>query len=481
MTAKKKNRTNAARTLMGVLFTALFIYAVVLLVRDNLPARAETQKTLFPEQTAGPADPSRISPAPVSAPSAEAPDSEAEPDAAIPEEPEEPAGPETTTLVIRCAGDVMCHNSQLQGAYDSASGTYGFDEMFDYVRPYLIDADVCMINVETTFPGENFSGYPSFRSPDSLCSAIAGCGTDIAAYANNHMLDAGLSGFKRSVALMRDAGMITVGGYLPGEKTYTIVETKDGVKLGIVCYVYENFEQNGRRCLNGCYIPEELEDTLNSFRYYNEGDMEEIRSTIQSCREAGADIVMAFMHWGEEYYIDPMKSQQDLAQIVADAGADFIIGSHPHVPEGIVRLTAQNGKEVPVYYSLGNFVSNQRTETMGDTKNKVHTEEGLIANVELTYDHRTGTIVFDEISAIPTWVEKYAKKGGNPDYWIIPLTDGFENNPELQASGHLSRAQQALKNISDIIGEDHVYKKAAPADPADHTVKEAGAGETELM
>lgn len=370
----------------------------------------------------------------------------------------EPVEPQLTTLRIRCAGDVMAHDSQLKAA--KTSDGYSFDSWFEYVKPYLEDADVTLINVETTFPGSEYHGYPSFRSPDQLAETVAGLGTDVAIYANNHMLDSGKSGFERSVGLMRDLGLEVCGGYLEGEeKTWTIVETADGVKLGVVAYCYENFEQNGHRCLNGCYIPSSLEPTINSFRYYNEGDMAEIKATIDACRADGADIVMAFMHWGEEYFIDPMKSQQDLAQTVVDCGVDFVIGSHPHVPEGITWLTNKEGKEVPVYYSLGNFVSNQRTETMGSTQNKVHTEEGLIANVELTYNHETGEVTFNDISAIPCWVEKYTKSGSSvPNYWIIPLVEGYENNPELNASGHLSRAAQALANISKIIGEDHVWK-----------------------
>ncbi len=457
MENRRKTQSNTGRVLLSIVMICSLIFALVIFVKDKVPAlgrilsgnvhaedvsvNGDTNDTGAPSE----AQPPDISPEPAGPPSDE------------PQPPDEPEGPKLTRIRIRCAGDVMCHNSQLKAA--KRDDGYSFDSWFDYVRDLLADADVTMMNIETTFPGSNYYGYPSFRSPDELCEAIAACGTDIGVIANNHMLDSGVSGFLRSIDIIRANGMLVAGGYPPGEETYTIMETVDGVKLGVVAYVYENFEQNGRRCLNGCYIPYEVEDTVNSFRYYNEGDMQEIRDTVAACREAGADIVMAFMHWGEEYFIEPMKSQQDLAQIVVDAGVDFVVGSHPHVPERIVWLTNTQGVEVPVYYSLGNFVSNQRTETLGSTMNKVHTEEGLIANIEICYNHDTGEIVFEDVSAIPCWVEKYTKAGtSDPNYWIIPLIEGYQNNPELLESGHLSRAEQALKNITAIIGEDYIWK-----------------------
>ena len=463
---KKKIKINFGRMALSLVLVFAVVFAVITLVKDMFPALAknsgeilsqegrsgENKKDSAQTETKDPAD-GLDEPLPAEDPAeTEEPESSEET-----EEPEAPREPQITKLRIRCAGDVMAHDSQLKGA-KTADG-YSFDSWFDYVRPLLEDADVTMVNVETTFPGSDFHGYPTFRSPDELCKAIAGFDPEIAIFANNHMLDSNQSGFERSVKLMREHGMNVAGGYLPGEeKTWTIIETTDGIKLGVVAYVYENFEQNGRRCLNGCYIPTDLEPTLNSFRYYNEGDMAEIKATVDACRADGADIVMAFMHWGEEYFVDPIKSQQDLAQTVVDTGVDFVVGSHPHVPEKIVWLTNKEGKQVPVFYSLGNFISNQRTETMGDTKNKVHTEEGLIANIELSYDHSSGEISFDDISAIPCWVEKYTKSGtANPNYWIIPLIDGYKDNPELKASGHMSRADQALANVTKIVGEDFIW------------------------
>jgi poly-gamma-glutamate synthesis protein (capsule biosynthesis protein) len=101
---------------------------------------------------------------------------------------------------------------------------------------------------------------------------------------------------------------------------------------------------------------------------------------------------------------------------------------------------------VPVFFSLGNFVSNQRSETL----NNRFTETGAMAKVSLTYDRGNRRITKVSAEAIPTWVEKYAKSG-KLSYYIIPLDENMENNPDLLSSGHLSRAQQAKIDAENLL------------------------------
>ncbi|MBQ3921079.1 MAG: CapA family protein [Firmicutes bacterium] len=370
-------------------------------------------------------------------------------------------GPPSATITIRCAGDIMCHKPQFEGAYDSATKTYSFMTNYDYVRDFLAAADLTMANIECTFKGDgNYRGYPTFNTPDEVLDAVKSFGTDVCFFANNHMLDTGLSGLERTVQIIRDRGMAVAGAWLTGDDPCVVVDTEAGIRVGVVAYTYETQLVNGRRTLNGGYIPNDALDQMNSFRYGNEEDLARIKADIEACRDAGAHVVLAYMHWGEEYQTSPTKSEAAMAQAVADAGADVIVASHPHVCQKIDMLTSSVGKVVPCYYSIGNFISNQRVETLGGNQYK-YTEEGLIANIVLTYNFGTGEISFDEISALPTWVEKYTRKGtAKPNYWIIPLIGDFENNPDIAASGHAAKARQALEDLKGIIGEAYIYKGA---------------------
>jgi len=123
----------------------------------------------------------------------------------------------------------------------------------------------------------------------------------------------------------------------------------------------------------------------------------------------------------------------------------MIFGSHPHVLQEAVYLTnEETGRDVPVFYSLGNFISNQRYETLNHfTPNARHTEIGAIAQVRVAFDMNEREIKEIEKSAIPTWVERQ-RSGGNWVYTIIPLDENLESNSILRASGNLARAQRAL-------------------------------------
>ena len=130
-------------------------------------------------------------------------------------------------------------------------------------------------------------------------------------------------------------------------------------------------------------------------------------------------------------------------------GVDVIFGSHPHVLQQAEYITAKDSqKKVPVFYSMGNFISNQRTETLGNR----YTEQGMIAQVNLTYSEDKGVTEAD-MDAVPTWVDRYYS-GGKQVYEIIPLDEKLKENDTLPVSGHLSRAEQAREEADGILGLD---------------------------
>lgn len=365
-------------------------------------------------------------------------------------------------LKISCVGDIMIHSTQLPAQYDSATDTYDFSNNFQYVAPYIKEADLALCNLETVFAGgPGYSGYPMFNTPDSLATALKEAGWDVALASNNHILDKGFNGLKRTIEVCRNEGLVVSGTQLPGEKNYAITTAKD-VKIGIVSYTYESIKQNGMRSLNGNPIPNEALPCLNTFDYsYIENineDIKRIKGTIAAAREDGAEIIVCYFHWGLEYKTESDEYQKLIAQEAVAAGADIIFASHPHVIQPMEMIVnSATGKKVPVFYSLGNFISNQRSETINlPGVNSKLTEQGLIGEVDLEYMKSTGEILNINMSSVPVWVEKYWKNNNN-FYSVIPLiSPEFETNPDLAASGHLNRAQEALSIIKTQIGEENV-------------------------
>ena len=362
------------------------------------------------------------------------------------EQEAEPAEPVALSFVA--VGDVMVHRSQISSQYDPQTGTYDYTDNFRYIKPYIQDADLALANVETTFAGGTPSGYPSFNAPDALATALADTGFNVGLISNNHLYDKGLAGMDRTIGILRIAGLKTAGANLVGEKNYTLVEV-EGVSVGIVSYTYETPSHDGLTRINGVVLPESVAERINSFSHERmEEDLGKIGKTIQTARNDGADIIICYFHWGEEYQRSPNLWQRRIAEQAADMGADIIFASHPHVLQSAEWVKGPTtGKEIPVFFSMGNFLSNQRLETL----NNRYTEQGMIARVDLKYDLEKGEIAEMSMSAVGTWLDKY-KAEGKDWYAIIPLDEALENNITLQQSGHLSRAQQGYKDIREILG-----------------------------
>jgi poly-gamma-glutamate capsule biosynthesis protein CapA/YwtB (metallophosphatase superfamily) len=377
-------------------------------------------------------------------------DQEAQPSQTPVEAPEA-----AVSLSISAVGDVMVHKPQIPAQYDNATGTYNFDNNFEYVKKYIEKADLALCNLETTFAGGDYTGYPVFNAPESLSTALKKAGFDVALTANNHIMDMGLDGMKRTLEVARDAGLETAGTHLDGEKDYTILTVKN-VKIGIVAYLYETPVIDSIPTVNGNEVSEDAWPLLNTFRYDKlDEDLQKVKQSIQNARADGADIVICYFHWGEEYQRSPNEYQQYMAKEAAAYGADIIFASHPHVIQGMEMITdAASGRKVPVFYSMGNFISNQRTETL-DVENSRYTEQGIIAQVHLEYMKSSKQVLSVRMDAVPVWVEKY-NKGGKDVYTIIPLDDTLKENPSLAESGHLSRAEQALADIKDLLGEEYI-------------------------
>lgn len=358
------------------------------------------------------------------------------------------------SLSIVSVGDVMVHKPQIASQFDSKTSTYNYENNFQYVKEYIEAADLALCNVETTFAGGTPTGYPTFNAPDALADALAKAGFDVGITSNNHMYDTGLFGMKRTLRILRGAGLATTGSRFPWEKNYTIVQVQ-GLKIAVISYTYETPSENGETTINSAVLSPETSELINSFNYQTlEEDLEKVKATISEARGEGADIIVCYYHWGEEYQRMPNEWQKAIAQSTAEMGADMIFASHTHVLQSVEMLTVEDtGKQVPVFYCMGNFLSNQRAETL----NNRYTEQGMIARVNLEYNASTGEIVEIEMDAMRTWLDKY-RMGGKDVYTIVPLDEELEENETLKTSGHLFRAQQASLDVAEVLGDHYIWK-----------------------
>ena len=295
---------------------------------------------------------------------------------------------EPITFTFTALGDTLCHNTQYWDAYNKQTGIYDFSYVYDDIRSYTEASDITISSLETTFAGEDrgYSNYPTFNTPDSLATALKGIGIDIISTAGNHALDYGYSGLCRSIDVLNTAGLSHLGTYKSAEEQEQIlIKDVKGVKIAFINYTYGT---------NGIPVPSGKEYCVNLI------DKELIKKQIAQAKEAKVDMIVACMHWGIEYKLQPNTEQKDLADYLFENGADIILGSHPHVLEPMEKrtVTLDDGtiKDCFVVYALGNFTADQREEI---------TRDSAILNLTIT-KNSDGKISIDKVNYVPIYMYK---------------------------------------------------------------------------
>lgn len=345
----------------------------------------------------------------------------ADPPSASPEQPSEPEQgteaesppppppvPPPAEATLAAIGDIMMHTPQLPGAYDEKSGTYDFSNFFVHVSSRLEAADWAFANLETPIAGDErgFHGYPMFNAPVALADAMKEAGIDIVSTSNNHTLDQGYAGLVHTLEMLRARDMMPIGTADSEDASEEILFVeRNGISSAFLAFTYGT---------NGIPLPKDKPYAVNLI------DERRMQEKIRQAREQGADAVIVSLHFGNEYQRLPSDEQRRLARLTIDAGADVVIGHHPHVvqPYEMYQVEAEDGtlREGLIMYSLGNFISNQ----FGGYK-----EYGALLEVTFrkTY-HEDGTAetVIASYDAIPTWVHKYVE-GGKNRYRVVVLDD----------------------------------------------------------
>lgn len=344
--------------------------------------------------------------------------------------------PETAEITISTVGDIMAHDEQYWGAYVEETDSYDFTPVFEHVKPYLEEADLAIGNFETTVAGEDrgYTGYPLFNTPDEIVEGVEYAGFDSIVTSNNHSLDMGAQGIERTVQMLDGAGMDVVGTYDGEPENRHVIKDVDGIKVAMLAFTES---LNG---MDGPYTDEEVHGMIDVISEEN------LTAAIDAAKEDDPDIILTYMHWGPEYVEEPGDTQKHYAQFLADQGVDLIIGSHPHVLQRAEYIESSDGEnESFVAYSLGNFVSNQRLETIGEDFQP--NEDGVILNFDIEKDMASGDTTLTDVHYTPTWVYRHSETGERPfDYEILPVED-FQEDENLPDS-ILERLDRSLERTN---------------------------------
>lgn len=302
---------------------------------------------------------------------APAPTADPTPEPTTDEPTAEPTTPEPTTpavedveFTIGAVGDVLPHDTPIRTARDDAGGDgYDFRPMLEATRPYSegVDLMLCNFEVPLSMPGETPSGYPSFGAPEELVGNLADLGYEGCSTGTNHTLDRGPDNAMYTLDVFDSEGLGHAGSARSQEEAdapQLYVLERGGRTITVA-------QIGGSYGTNGIPIPADAPWVINTFSpdIMNPGsyDPSEIIAQATAAREAGADIVVATLHWGVEYQLAPNVEQTAMAEALASSGQiDLVVGTHPHVPQPYALLDGgPDGSGMWVAWSLGNFISNQ--------------------------------------------------------------------------------------------------------------------------
>lgn len=274
------------------------------------------------------------------------------------------------------AGDLMVHTPQLTAA--RISDGYDFSPSFTYIKPLIEEADLTVVNLETTLAEKGaYTGYPLFRSPAAVAEAMHGAGFDVALLANNHCMDYGARGARETIEALDRAGLKHTGVFRSMHERNArphLYLRVNGISIALLNYTYGT---NGMPVVKPAVV--------------NRLDTAQMKEDIRRAKEWMPDCLAVALHWGVEYERKPNREQRRMADFLLREGVQLIVGSHPHVVQPVV----QDSLGRLTIYSLGNLLSNQR---------KRYTDGGLLVRVELEKQGDEPLKITYE--PIPVWVDR---------------------------------------------------------------------------
>ncbi|MBF0805633.1 MULTISPECIES: CapA family protein [unclassified Streptococcus] len=345
---------------------------------------------------------------------------------------------------IMAHGDLLYHDILYYSA-EQTGGSYDFSENFTYVKSWLDQADLAIGDFEGTInPDYPLSGYPLFNAPPQVVQAIKGAGYDVMDLAHNHILDSGLEGVGTTVQAFKDAGIEPIGVYAEQARDQAplLIKEVNGIKIALLAYAY------GFNGLEAGLSPEEYESVLSDL------DLEKMEAEIKRA-EKEADITIVMPQMGEEYRLSPTDEQVAIYHKMVDWGADLVFGGHPHVPEPTETIE-KDGENKFIIYSMGNFISNQRIESMDGMPNSEWTERGVLMDVEVEKKNQQTRI--KTVKAHPTWVSRVEKgtysQFGFPQYLYQTLIiedflkgGRYEGQLDFETQARIEEAYEATNEL----------------------------------
>ncbi|MEG1776016.1 MAG: CapA family protein [Clostridia bacterium] len=359
------------------------------------------------------------------------------PPSVIPTEPPVTATePPKYHFTLSAAGSLKC-NSNVQKALTTDAG-YQFDLLFDQLGQRM-QADLSILTLEeSVIPTAKLSDS---NVPADLLTAIANAGVNAICMGHYGVLDGGVAGLAQTKQSIQAAGMVPYGAYASAaERAALTLQNINGVSVALLSY-QNKLTANGKKRVS----KDELSFAIASQQ------LPTIAQDISTVRDMGAQVVIVSLCWGKSGATSPTKTQQELAQGIADAGADVILGTHPEALQAVEILTANRGDNryhpVLCAYSLGNFFTYDR--------DKRASLASILLQAEVVYDSGTDTVAFDQLSYTPIYSWR-GKQDGKTRYRTLINTDEYADFVDKDQKNVMERC---LTLVTDVMEKSPILQQ----------------------
>jgi len=362
----------------------------------------------------------------------------------------EPEGENFVDFKLAVCGDLVCHEG-LNAEAKQADGSYNYEMIMNAVTTKVNEADYAMVTMETTFyDNATFTGYPMFKSPDSLAASLKNTGFDLVNTASNHCMDSWQAGLNRTLDVLDQNGLDHVGTYRSQEErdanSGILVKDINGVSVAFVSYTYGTnaMPVTGFEYAVNLLFSDYMDNNMHTIDY------DSLRADMAAARALNTDLIIAVMHWGVEYMTSPMDYQREVADFLFAEGADLVLGGHVHVPEPMElrKVTDNEGNEKNgfIVYCMGNFISCQ---------NDRYTNLTAVLNLTLRKDLDTGKTYLKYVSYDPMIMIDLDDYGIESD-WRYRLWDLHSAISAYESGDNWGVINQALYDAL-IVARDDIH------------------------
>lgn len=397
-----------------------------------------------PTPTPTPTTEAIVTPEPTLAPTATPEPTETAP--AEPTATPSPTPQPVTDITVSAVGNIIMDKSELTDAKDSTTGDYDFTSLFAEIKDQLAGSSLTVGTLESTVAGKDAgftTGTSKYNTPESILTTLKDLGFKALSTAHTHIFDKGFTGVTATMDNIVAAGMTPVGTYKSKEDYHAdpTMLNLSGVNVAILAYAGPGKNESSLTSAQDNFVIKHI--TLTT-----------IKDDVTAARTKGAQIVIVMMSWGNETDKTPSTAIQDQAKKIIGYGANLIIGSNPNYVQRIEKISTTAADNTPasgiVAYSLGNFISSQRTSGK---------DCGIILNVTFEHDPATSTVTVKDVTYIPTYVYVNSKS----EYSILPAGKYLDTPDLLDAlnSSAKSRVKNVWDDITSLVGSTDNYHPIA--------------------